>query len=74
MQATGGITGVESSMRRVGTRGGELISQEELLLALCRSNTSLSIDEVKDFFTYVQSNSGRKDDFVSIKEVLQFIQ
>ena len=70
LQATGGLTGIEQSLRKLGARGGELVSQEELLLALCRSNATLSIDEVKDFFSYVASISGQKDDYVSIKDVM----
>jgi len=62
--------GVEQAMRRTGNKGGDLISSEELLLALNRSSTSLSMDEVRDFFNYVASTSGQKNDCVMIRDVI----
>jgi hypothetical protein len=74
MQANGGIQGVDQTLRKVGGRGGEMVSQEELLLALNRANATLSLDEIKEFFQHVANASGSKNDLVKIKDLMREVQ
>ena len=52
-QGSGGLGGFEQSMKKLGSKGGESVNREELLLAFSRNNATLNLDEVRDFFSIV---------------------
>ena len=74
-QASGGIVGVEQALRKHGANGGVTINFDQFLVALSRVEASLTLDEIKDFFSLVQGNQKRQKgkeptESVQIAEVL----
>ena len=70
-QARGGIAAFEATLRKLGSNGGELVSQDDMTIALSRVNAQLTLDDIKEFYRAVGGgdSAGNDDQLVQVAEV-----
>ena len=61
-QARGGIPAFEATLRKLGGNGGELVSQDDLTIALSRINAQLTLDDIREFYRAVGGDTSNADD------------
>ena len=72
-QASGGMVGLEQALRKNSANGGVAVQFDQFLVALSRTNVSLTLDDIKDFFALLQGRKGRQDEPVQVAEILQIL-
>ena len=61
-QARGGLQNFEATLRKLGANGGELVSIDDVTIALSRVNAQLSLDDIKEFFRAVAGDASGMED------------